>query len=61
MGHNTPTNVLAQTGEQIKEANSASAIDRFFTRRFRWFACKELGRQETHTVNRAPLHFAIGV
>jgi hypothetical protein len=31
MGHNTPTNVLAQTGEQTNEAHNAKATDRFFT------------------------------
>jgi hypothetical protein len=31
MGHNTPTNVLAQAGEQTNEAHNAKATDRFFT------------------------------
>jgi poly(3-hydroxybutyrate) depolymerase len=35
MGHKTPTNALACTGEQTKETNSARAIARFFTHHFR--------------------------
>jgi hypothetical protein len=31
MGHNTPTNVLALSGEQVKEQYKATAITSFFT------------------------------
>jgi hypothetical protein len=31
MGHNTPTNVLAWSGEQVNEQHKAIAIVNFFT------------------------------
>ena len=34
MGHNTPTNVFAWTGEQIRELHKAIAITSFFTSHF---------------------------
>jgi hypothetical protein len=34
MGHKTPTNVFAWTGEQIRELHKAIAITSFFTSHF---------------------------